>query len=323
MAHCGVPTAAWPFACGDVDLKNGLHWDDATNKFWVEPGISTTVPARAWPYAASIDAGSPTGNGLYYDAARCKPWVQPESNTNHIVAAESSIFAPSLGNYWRPKNGPYSWQWAVWWYEANRAISQRTFFEIIRREDSIMTITNPSSKSRSISANVDFPQIAHYVTLQSPWCALIGMLWYEVYQTSVGPQPGGLGWVQAFGQVQNVAFAYDPNGVNNVLATAVDYPFVPTYGGGNYGSGWITQSNTGASYLSGGGFGLVAKLEQMGSLNWIGASVPVGHSIRLSYNVNAVAPFNPEWIVSGIADAPYIASYTSILNSGVLNAVMI
>ena len=279
MAQCGVPTAAWPYATCDIDTENGLHWDNATNKFW----------------------------------------VQPESNTNHQVGALSSIFAPSLGNYWRDKNGPYSPQKVVWWYEANRVIGQRTFFEIIRREDSIMTVTNTSCKSRSISACVDFPMISHYVTLQSPWCALIGLLWYEIYPTATGPTGA---WVQAFGIVQNVAFAMAAVTPSNNPAAA-NYPWDPTYGGDTYGSGWITNSATGVPDKFGGGNGLVAKMEQMGSLNWVGGVLPVGHSINMSYNVTAVSPFGPLLTPFGVADAPYVASYTSILTSGVLNSVMI
>ena len=321
MAQCGVPTAAWPFACGDVDLNNGLHWDDATNKFWVEPGLSTTATALAWPYTANIDAANPTGNGLHWDAAKCKPWVQPESNTNHTVAALSSAFAPALGDYWRPKNGPFIWQWAIHWYQAWAERGQRNAFEIIRQQDSIMTVTNTSSKSRSISATVDFPQIVHYVTWQSPWCVLIGQLFYEVYQTSLGPT--GV-WTTAFGQVQNGAFTYDPNTATTNTG-AVDYPFSPNYGGGTYGSGWQVPTGTVFPSFQAGGYGLYAKYEQMGSLNWIGASVPVGHSIRMTYNVLAFPPFDPDAAIKpgGVPDVPYVASYTSVINSGVLNAVMV
>jgi hypothetical protein len=278
MAQCGVPTAAWPYATCDIDTENGLHWDNATNKFW----------------------------------------VQPESNTNHQVGALSSIFAPSLGNYWRDKNGPFGNQKVVWWAESNRVLGQRAFFEIIRKQDSIMTVTNTSCKSRSISACVDFPQISHYVTMQSPWCALIGLLWYEIYPTSTGPTGA---WVQAFGISQNVAFAHAAvTPFNNPLA--VNYPWEPTYGGDTYGSGWITSSNQNPLY-DGGGNGLVAKLEQMASLNWIGGVLPVGHSINMSYNVSAISPFNPLFTPFGVADAPWLASYTSIITSGVLNSVLI
>jgi hypothetical protein len=45
----------------------------------------------------------------------------------------------------------------------------------------------------------------------------------------------------------------------------------------------------------------------------------------LTYNVVAFPPFDPDAAIKpgGVPDAPYVASYTSIINSGVLNAVMI
>jgi hypothetical protein len=196
------------------------------------------------------------------------------------------------------------------------------FFEIIRRQDSIMTITNTSSKGRSIIANVDLPRLVHFVTAESVWCNLWARLWYEVYPTNTGPTGA---WTQAFGDVQNAAFCLDPN-VSTQNTGMPDYPFQATWGGGTYGPGWWTPTGTVFPILQGGGYGLSAKMESMGHLSWIGGNVPVGHSIAMTYSVVAQSPFNPDASIlvgPGVPDTPYVASYTNILSTGVLNAVMI
>ena len=320
MAQCGVPTAAWPFACGDVDLNNGLHWDDATNKFWVEPGMSTMVPARTFFAApANIDAASPSGNGLYWDAAKCKVWARPESCTNHDIVSVAQTITPLQPPFWQYQTGPYGDRYAIRWSAAYTALGRRINFALISENTGIVTISNPSPIARRVQIDVTYPRIQDYVTLQSAWCELVGNTLYNIYPTG-GPVGA---WTPLYGcQIDHVPFAYDPDDATNDIAQP-NYPFSYPYGGGvsGLGSGWITATNTGAPYLSGGSSGLVAAITELGTVgNYV--VIQPGETVRATFQLLAVTgaatpfqPFGP--------DFPWLASYTSLLNFGFTNMTLI
>jgi len=314
MAHCGVPTAAWPFACGDVDLNNGLHWDDATNKFWVEPGMSTQVPARTFFAApANIDAASPAGNGLYWDAAKCKVWARPESCTNHQVAIQAQTITPLTPPYWQYQTGPYGDRHAIWWSAAYTALGRRQNKVLIDLPTGYAYMSNTSPIARRVQIDVQFPRIQDYVTLQSAWCSLNGQVYYDIYPT-VGPV--GVPVAMFGGGVEHVPFAYDPDDATNDI-NQPNYPYSANYGGGvsGLGSGWITTSGTGLAYLAGGSSGLVASISELGSVSGF-VTIQPAQTVRVSFNLiagtGAATPFLP----AGIPDAPWYASYTSLLNFG-------
>lgn len=316
MAHCGVPTAAWPFACGDVDLKNGLHWDDATNKFWVEPGISTTATPLAWPYAASIDAASPTGNGLHWDAATCKPWVQPESNTNHSVATVTGSFqyaAPYLQDY----NGPYGPNnRAIWWAASNNALGPaRTFFDIVQVLNCFITLTNSSSKNRRCVGDMILPQLIHNMNNQLPQCALIATQWYEIYTTAIGPT--GV-WSQFGFTLQNFPFYQSFSVYNTVFG--VDFPWTD-HGDGTGADGfpaWNTQSGVPGyeSVLNTGQHASYNKSEHMGTMPWDTGVIAPGQSIRVGLIIQGVSANEPLfWAnppTNTFPDPPYLNGYTQL-----------
>lgn len=311
MAQCGVPTAAWPFACGDVDLNNGLHWDSATNKFWVEPGISTMVPARGFFAApANIDAGSPSGNGLYWDAAKCKVWARPESCTNHNIAIQSQNIAALQPPFWQYQTGPYGDRYCIWWSAAYTALGRRQNYALINVATGYAYMSNTSPIARRVQIDVQFPRVQDYVTLQSAWCSLNGQVYYEVYPTATGPV-GAL--VPMYGgSVEHVAFAYDPDDSTNDTTTP-NYPYSFPYGSAGpsgLGSGWITSSISGAPYYAGGSAGLVASITELGSVSGF-VTIQPGETVRASFNLLAgtgaatpVQPFGP--------DLPWYASYTSL-----------
>ena len=313
MAQCGVPTAAWPFACGDVDLRNGLHWDDTTNKFWVEPGMSTQVPARTFFAApANIDAASPNGNGLYWDAAKCKVWARPESCTNHDITIKAQTITPLQPPFWQFQNDPYTARHCFYWSEAYVALGgiQRQSFTLINPSTGICLMSNTSPIARRVQIAIRYPKLQHYVTLQSPWCEIYGRGLYDIYPTA-GPV-GALDPLYGT-YVQVVPFAYDPyTFANNV--NAANYPYSFSFGGGpsNLGSGWHTASGTPGFLIDGGGNGLVANIENMGTVGSYVILQP-GETVRATFELVAVTggmtpyqPFGP--------DAPWLASYTSILD---------
>ena len=314
MAQCGVPTAAWPFACGDVDLKNGLHWDSATNKFWVEPGISTMVPARGFFAApANIDDGSPRGNGLYWDAAKCKVWARPESCTNHNIAIQSQNIAPLQPPFWQYQTGPYGDRYCIWWSAAYIALNRRQNYTLIDLPTGYAYMSNISPIARRVQVDVQFPRVQDYVTLQSGWCSLLGQVYYEVYPTATGPV-GAL--VPMYGgSVEHVPFAVDPDTTINSV-NQPNYPYSANYGGGAsaLGSGWITASGTGASYLAGGSAGLVASISELGSVSGF-VTIQPGETVRASFNLIAGTGAATPWILGSpptLPDAPWFASYTSL-----------
>jgi hypothetical protein len=327
MAQCGVPTAAWPFACGDVDLNNGLHWDDTTNKFWVEPGMSTQVPARTFFAApANIDAASPNGNGLYWDAAKCKVWARPESCTNHNMAAVGQTRTPLQPPFWQYQTGPYGDRHAIWWSAAYLSIpfNRRQNFTLIDVNTGIVTMSNTSPIARRVQIQATYPRIQDYVTLQSAWCELVGEVFYNIYPTG-GPVGA---WTALYGtQISHVPFAYDPDDASNSLASP-GYPFSYPYGGGvsGLGSGWITASSTGADYLSGGGHGLVAAITELGTVGHYVILQP-GESVRATFRLNAVTGAASPYIINPgpppLYDPPWYASYTSLLNFGFTQMTLI
>jgi len=309
MAHCGVPTAAWPFACGDVDLNNGLHWDDATNKFWVEPGISTTVPALAWPYAASIDAASPTGNGLHWDAALCKPWVQPESNTNHSVATVLGTFSNAAG-YLQDYTGPYGTTKAIYWSGANTTLGPRVFFDVVQVLNCFITISNTSSKNRRVVGDMILPQLIHNMNQQLVQCSLIATQWYEIYTTAVGPT--GV-WSQFGFTLQNFPDYASPSVYTMILGPG-PYPWLD-HGDGlgvNGFPGWVAASAV-AAYLNTGTSASYNKSEHMGTMPWDTGVIAPGQSIRVGLIIQGVAPYDPLFEPApGFPDVPYLSGYTQL-----------
>jgi hypothetical protein len=316
MAQCGVPTAAWPFACGDVDLNNGLHWDDATNKFWVEPGVSTMVPARAYFTPASlfpIDGPSPTGNGLYWDAAKCKVWARPESCTNHNITAEPQTITPLQPPFWKFQQDPYSQRHCIYWSEAYAALGsvQRQAFTLISKNTGLTYMTNLSPIARRVQIQVVFPTIQHYVTIQSPWNNIYGRVMYDIYP-ALGV-PGAL--TPLYGcTVQVVPLAYDPYDATNDVGQA-NYPFSFPFGGGasGLGSGWITPSAYPGVGIDGGSNGLVANIQEMGTVGHYVILQPF-ETVRATFEVVAetggMTPYQPLG-----PDLPWRASYTSLLGN--------
>ena len=317
MAQCGVPTAAWPFACGDVDLNNGLHWDDATNKFWVEPGISTMVPARTYftpPSLFPIDGPSPTGNALYWDAAKCKVWARPESCTNHDMKAAGQTITPLQPPFWKFQQDPYSQRHCIYWSEAYAALGsvQRQSFTLISSNTGRVTMPNYSPIARRVQIQVTYPTIQHYVTMQSPWNNLYGRVLYDIHPALNPTGP----FAELYGcTVQVVPFAYDPYDANNDVGQP-NYPFSYPFGGGasGLGSGWTTTSAFAAFNLNGGGNGLVANIQEMGT---------VGHYVELQPYEAVTATFEVIAETGGMTpyatgfgpDLPWRASYTSLLGS--------
>ena len=313
MAQCGVPTAAWPFACGDVDLNNGLHWDNVTNKFWVEPAVSTMVPARTFFVApANIDAASPSGNGLYWDAAKCKVWARPESCTNHDITAVAQQKTPNQAPFWQFQTDPYTGRHCFYWSEAFVALGsiQRQSFTLISPSTGLCYMTNSSPIARRVQIEVRYPKLQHYVTIQSPWCEIYGRALYDIYPTA-GPV-GALTPLYGCG-VQIVPFAYDPYDATNDVGQP-NYPFSNPYGGGvsGLGSGWITPSAYAGVGIDGGGNGLVANIQNMGTVSSYVVLQPY-ETVRATFEVVAVTggmtPYQPLG-----PDLPWLASYTSILD---------
>jgi hypothetical protein len=307
MAQCGVPTAAWPFACGDVDLNNGLHWDDTTNKFWVEPGISTTATPLAWPYAASIDAANPTGNGLHWDAATCKPWVQPESNTNHTTTGVSGTFSNGAG-YLQDYFGPFGTTKAVYWAGANAALGARAFFNVVERNNCFITIANSSSKNRRVTGDMILPQLIHNMNQQLVQCSLIATQWVEIYTTAIGPT--GV-WSQFGFTLQNFPDYASPTVYTMILGAG--YPWTQ-HGDGlgvNGFPGWVAPSSV-AAYLDTGISASYNKSEHMGTMPWDAGSIAPGQSIRVALLLQGVSPFNPLFVSGPLPDVPYLSGYTQL-----------
>ena len=324
MAQCGVPTAAWPFACGDVDLNNGLHWDDATNKFWVEPGLSTTTPALAWPYAANIDAASPTGNGLHWDAAKCKPWVQPESNTNHSIATVNGTFSYRPGvleTYY----GPFGNTQAIWWAGAYTAFlpSTRVFFSVLDQVNCFITLSNTSSKNRRVTGDMILPQLIHNMNQQLVLCSLLATQWYEIYTTAVGPT--GV-WAQFGFTLQNFAFYQSPS----VYTTVLGAGFPWTDHGDGLGPGgfpaWVNPSNAGAPFdqvLNTGKHASYNKSEHMGNMPYDTGDILPGQSIRIALAIAAVSPATPLYSFGGLPDVPFLAGYTQLTTNPKVSGTLI
>lgn len=319
MAQCGVPTAAWPFACGDVDLKNGLHWDDATNKFWVEPGLSTTATPLAWPYTASIDAANPTGNGLHYDAALCKAWVQPESNTNHSVADTVGAYSNAAG-YLQDYNGPYGVTKAIWWSGSRTVLGARQFFNVVERNNCFITLSNTSSKNRRVIGDTFLPDLIHSMNNQLVQTALIATQWYEIYLTA--GVPTGV-WTQFGSTVQNFPFYTSPITYSTVIGAG--FPWADH--GDGLGPGgfpaWATGTGTASPFLSTGNGGALMKAESMGTIPYVTGVLAPGFSIRVALLIQGVSPFAPLFTVGPLPDVPYLAGYTQLTTPAKVNGVLI
>ena len=320
MAHCGVPTAAWPFACGDVDLNNGLHWDDATNKFWVEPGISTTAPALAWPYTANIDAASPTGNGLHWDAAKCKPWVQPESNTNHTVAGVTGTYTIHP-TYLETYFGPFGNTQAIYWAGAYTALFPltRQFFDVVERNNCFITISNTSSKNRRVTGNMILPQLIHQMNQQLVQCSIIATQWVEIYTTAIGPT--GV-WSQFGFTLQNFPFYASPS--IYTMVGGGGFPFL-NHGDGAGPSGfpaWVSPTN-GPAYLATGIGAAHNKSEHMGTMPWDAGDIAPGQSIRVALLIQGVSPFGPLFTFGGFPDVPWLQGYTQLATDPTITGTLI
>jgi hypothetical protein len=240
-------------------------------------------------------------------------WARPESCTNHVVEGTQQAITPYQAPFWQFQTGPYGGRHCFYWSAAYTTIGPRTSWGLISTNTGVVTVSNTSPIARRVQVDVTYPRIQDYVTLQSPWCELVGEAFYNIYPTGgpVGPYVGLYG-----SQIDHVPFAYAPDDALNDVGQPF-YPYANPYGSTSatgLGSGWITGSAYPGVGIDGGGNGLVAAITELGTVGYHVIIQP-GESVRATFQLNAVTGLPTPYQPLG-PDLPWRASYTSLLNFG-------